>query len=57
MMGMECIHSTSENNSDLFQIGINLHARGQPILIAHFTGEKLEYTNYNLLKAFQRIYS
>ena len=41
-------------NSNLFQIGINLHARGQPILIAHFTGEKLESTNYNLLKSLAK---
>ena len=50
--GMYTFHI--RNNSNLFQIGINLHARGQPILIAHFTGEKLEYTNYNLIKSLTK---
>ena len=37
------------NNPNLFQIGINLHEKNQPLLIAHFTGQKIDYSNLNLL--------
>tara|TARA_Y100000591_G_scaffold333363_1_gene376517 strand:+ start:13348 stop:14124 length:777 start_codon:yes stop_codon:yes gene_type:complete len=40
-----------KNNPNLFQIGINLHVRNQPILVAHFTGQKQDYSSSNLLKS------
>ncbi len=43
-----------KNNTNTFQIGINLRVKSQPVIVAHFTGQKIDYSDKNIIKTVRK---